>query len=150
MPNRTIEDYQDIINLPHFVSKNRTHLSMIERAAQFSPFAALTGYESAVQETARLTGQRLELAEDEKEIIARRLTLLHSRLAETPVVDVTFFIPDEIKDGGEYRTVSGVVKKLDEFQRLLCMMDGTKIPVDDITSVEGAIFHTVTENTDIV
>ncbi len=139
MPNRKIEDYQDIIHLPHFVSKNRTHLSMTERAAQFSPFAALTGYDSAVKETARLTGQRLELAEDEKETIARRLTLLQSCLAEAPVVEITFFIPDDRKEGGEYHTITGTVKKLDNFQRHIIMTNETKISVDDIVEIEGAI-----------
>ncbi|MCC8126139.1 MAG: YolD-like family protein [Clostridiales bacterium] len=135
-----IEDYQDIMNLPHFVSRDRTHMSMIERAAQFSPFAALTGYESAVKETARLTGQRLELAEDEKETIARRLTLLQSRLAESPLVEITFFIPDDKKEGGEYHTITGTVKKLDNFQRHIIMMNGIKISIDDIVGIEGSIF----------
>lgn len=140
MPHRIIEDYQDIMNLPHFVSRDRTHMSMIERAAQFSPFAALTGYESAVKETARLTGQRLELAEDEKETIARRLTLLQSRLAESPLVEITFFIPDDKKEGGEYHTITGTVKKLDNFQRHIIMMNGIKISIDDIVGIEGSIF----------
>ncbi|MCD8174746.1 MAG: YolD-like family protein [Phascolarctobacterium sp.] len=146
MADRKIEDYQDIINLPHYVSKNRPHMSMIDRAAQFSPFAALTGYDAAVKETARLTDQRIELNEDERQKISDRLTMLKSCLKETPTVEITYFIPDEKKAGGEYNTVTGIVKKLDEFQRLIVMMDGTKIPIEEIIDVGGAMFRSIEDS----
>ncbi len=146
MADRKIEDYQDIINLPHYISKNRPHMSMIDRAAQFSPFAALTGYDAAVKETARLTDQRVELNEDERQKVSDRLTMLQSCLKESPTVEITYFIPDEKKAGGEYSTVTGIVKKLDEFQRLIVMMDGTKIPIEEIIDVGGAMFRSIEDS----
>ena len=146
MADRKIEDYQDIINLPHYVSENRPHMSMIDRAAQFSPFAALTGYDAAVKETARLTDQRIELNEDERQKVSDRLTMLKSCLKESPTVEITYLIPDEKKAGGEYSTVTGIVKKLDDFQRLIVMMDGTKISIEEIIDVGGAMFRSIEDS----
>ncbi|MCD7842062.1 MAG: YolD-like family protein [Lachnospiraceae bacterium] len=146
MADRKIEDYQDIINLPHHVSQKRPHMSMTDRAAQFSPFAALTGYDAAVKETARLTDQRMELNEEEQQKISERLTLLKSHLNESQVVEITYFVPDERKSGGEYCTVTGVVKKLDEFLRTLIMMDGTWIPVEEIVELGGAMFQSIDDS----
>ncbi|MCD8005221.1 MAG: hypothetical protein LUE91_06155, partial [Oscillospiraceae bacterium] len=95
-------DYSDIINLPHHVSATRPHMSMHDRAAQFSPFAALTGYDAAVKETARLTDQRAELDDDMKEKLSERINLLQENLAAAPAVEITYFIPDERKEGGAY------------------------------------------------
>ncbi|MCD7764909.1 MAG: YolD-like family protein [Lachnospiraceae bacterium] len=141
MADRKIEEYQDIINLPHHVSPKRQHMSVSDRAAQFSPFAALTGYDAAVKETARLTDQRMELNEEEQQKISERINLLKSHLNESPVVEITYFIPDERKGGGEYRTVTGVVKKLNEFHRTLVMTDGTRISVEEIVELGGAMFQ---------
>lgn len=146
MADRKIEDYQDIINLPHHVSQKRPHMSMTDRAAQFSPFAALTGYDAAIKETARLTDHRMELNEEEQQKISERLTLLKSHLDESPVVEITYFVPDERKSGGEYRTVTGVVKKLNEFHRTLVMTDGTRIPVEEIAELGGVMFQSIDDS----
>ncbi len=135
------QDYSDIINLPHHVSENRPHMSMHDRAAQFSPFAALTGYDAAVKETARLTDQRTELDEEMKQNLSERLNLIRENLATTPVVEITYFVPDEHKEGGAYNTVTGTVKKIDEFQRLVVLTDGTDIPIDEIVEIGGAMFR---------
>ncbi|MCD8367389.1 MAG: YolD-like family protein [Clostridiales bacterium] len=139
-------DYSDIINLPHHVSENRPHMSMLDRAAQFSPFAALTGYDTAVQETARLTDQRVELDDAQKQKISERLNLLQENLAAAPVIEVTYFVPDEHKAGGAYCTVAGTVKKIDASQRLVALTDGTNIPIEEIVDVDGAIFQTIDDS----
>ncbi|MCC8049322.1 MAG: YolD-like family protein [Clostridiales bacterium] len=146
MADRKTEEYQDIINLPHHVSQKRPHMSMTDRAAQFSPFAALTGYDAAVKETARLTDQRMELNEEEQQKISERINLLKSHLDESRVVEITYFVPDERKSGGEYNTVTGVVKKLDEFHRTLIMTDGTRIPVQEIVELNGALFRSIDDS----
>ena len=129
-------EYDDIIHLPHHVSPDRPHMPMQDRAAQFSPFAALTGYDAAILETARLTDAKRELTEEQKELLGRQLHLLQSRLQEAPVVAVTFFVPDSRKAGGAYRTVSGTAKKIDEALGLLVMSSGVSVPFDDILSLE--------------
>ncbi|MCD7880996.1 MAG: YolD-like family protein [Clostridiales bacterium] len=141
MPHRTIEDYQDIIDLPHHVSEDRPHMPMRNRAAQFSPFAALSGYDAAVRETERLTQQRAELDEDVKERIAGRLNLIRAHLKDAPVVEITYFVPDKRKEGGAYRTATGAVKKVDTVRRLVMMADGTDIPIDEISDIGGAMFR---------
>ncbi|MCD8122282.1 MAG: YolD-like family protein [Clostridiales bacterium] len=146
MVNRSIEEYQDIIHLPHFVSEKRAHMSMSDRAAQFSPFAALTGYGDAVKETARLTDRRPELDEDEKQILSEKLTLLQAHLSESPTVEITRFHPDQKKDGGVCDTVSGVVKKLDTFQRTISLTDGTTISFDAIVALHGTIFQAMEDS----
>ncbi|MCD8051819.1 MAG: hypothetical protein LUE89_09095 [Clostridiales bacterium] len=139
-------DYSDIINLPHHVSETRPHMSMRDRAAQFSPFAALTGYDAAVKETARLTDQRAELDEEMKQNLSERLNLIQEDLAATPVVEITYFVPDERKEGGAYNTVTSAVKKIDEFQRLVVLTDGTAIPIDEIIEISGAMFRSLDDS----
>lgn len=134
-------EYDDIIDLPHHVSATRPRMSMIDRAAQFSPFAALTGYDAAIKETGRLTDERIELSEESRATLDRKQQLLVECLADHPEVSVTYFIPDERKSGGEYVTVTGIVKKVDDYQRLLLLTDGTKIPLDDILDLESELFH---------
>lgn len=128
-------EYYDIIDMPHHVSKKRPQMSLLERAAQFSPFAALNGYDAAIKETARLTNQRITLDECEIESLNERLNLVASRLDESPEVCVTFFLPDERKDGGEYVALTGTVKKIDEYSQQVIMMDGTVVPITDIISI---------------
>ena len=135
------EKYDAIIDCPHYVSQRRPHMSMIDRAAQFSPFAALTGYDAAIKETGRLTDHRIELSEDSRAARDRKQQLLVECLADHPEVSVTYFIPDERKSGGAYVTVTGIVKKVDDYQRLLLLTDGTKIPLDDILDLESELFH---------
>ncbi len=124
--------YEDIIHLPHPTSRRHPRMSVYERAAQFSPFAALTGYDAAVKETARLTEQRIELDECEKNVLDERLQYLQKHLAEQPTVTVTYFKPDERKTGGQYLTVTGIVKKIDSHNRCVIFMDDTRIPLDEI------------------
>ena len=124
--------YDDIINLPHPTSKRFPRMPLAERAAQFSPFAALTGYDAVIRETARLTGSRIELDECRRQELDAALRDLAARLGSRPEVLVTFFRKDSRKEGGEYVHVSGRLRKIDPFTRTLVLEDGTVIPVDDI------------------
>lgn len=128
--------YDDMIDLPHHVSEKHPQMPMLDRAAQFSPFAALTGYDAAIVETARLTDQKRELTEEQKQEISEGLHELQKRLKNDSVVTVTFFQPDDRKSGGVYRTVTGNAKKVDEYLGMLLLTDGTAIPFDSILSME--------------
>ena len=122
--------YDDIINLPHHVSATRPQMSMMDRAAQFSPFAALTGYDAAIKETGRLTDEKIEMDEEALNILNMKFQILARSLDDEPEVTFTYFKPDERKAGGAYLTASGVVKKIDAFERMIVMRNGTKIPMD--------------------
>ena len=124
------DQYEDIIHLPHYVSKARPQMSIMERAAQFSPFAALTGYDAAIKETARLTDEKIELGDEEKDLLNRKQQFLTSILHERPEITVTYFVPDERKSGGAYVTVTGNLRRIDEVERFLVMVDGQKIPLE--------------------
>ena len=132
--------YEDIINLPHHVSLIRPKMPMSDRAAQFAPFAALTGYDAAIKETGRLTDERIELDEEALTTLDMKYQLLMDALDEEPEVEITYFKPDERKAGGAYVTATGAVIKVDDFERLITMQDGTKIPMDDILSIDGELF----------
>ncbi len=139
--------YDKIINLPHHVSSTRPHMSMIDRAAQFSPFAALTGYDAAVKETARLTEQQIELDEYEKAALDQRILLLQEHLKELPEVTITHFVPDERKDGGKYVSITEAVKKIDTYEKQIVLVDKSKISIENILSIEGELFRILeTEN----
>ena len=135
--------YEDILHLPHHVSEKHPPMSRLDRAAQFSPFAALTGYEAAVEETARLTDRRIELDESEKGAIDQRLTLVQERLPVPTEVTITYFIPDKKKAGGAYVNISGTVKKIDDYERMVILRDGTSIPIDDILHINGELFDDI-------
>ena len=128
--------YDEIMGLPHHVSKTRPQMPMSDRAAQFASFAALTGYDSAIKETERLTDKKIELDEEALTILNMRYRLLVDTLDEEPEVEITYFKPDERKAGGAYLTITGVVKKINDFERLITMKDGTKIPMDDIIAID--------------
>ena len=128
-------DYDDIIHLPHHVSQNHPQMPLRDRAAQFAPFAALTGYEAAVGETARQTTERRELDAQEAAELNRRLSDLAARLKDRPEVTIEYFVPDERKAGGAYVTVTGVVRHISIAERVLVMEDETAIPLEDIDSV---------------
>ena len=128
--------YDDIIDLPHHVSKTRQRMSMIDRAAQFSPFAALVGYEEAVEETARLTDKKIELTEESKLSISEKLRTVSENAEDEMTVRITYFVPDKKKEGGEYVTALGAVKYIDEYDRIVIMADKTVIPIDQIWDVE--------------
>jgi hypothetical protein len=126
------EDYSDIINLPHHESRNHPQMPMEARAAQFAPFAALTGYDAVIHETARLTDRQVELEEYDNERLNRKFAELMTILDDRPEITVSYFLPDERKAGGSYNTTSGKVMKIDTYEHLLWMDDGTKIPITDI------------------
>ena len=128
--------YADIIDKPHHVSKKHPSMSMEERAAQFSPFAALTGYEAAVKETARLTDEREELDEDEKAIINETLQKLDLHLAEHPEVVLTYFVPDERKEGGARKIIKGKIWKIDRDRQLLVLENRDEVQIGDILKIE--------------
>lgn len=132
--------YDDIINLPHHVSDKRPQMSMQDRAAQFSPFAALTGYDSAIRETARLTDTKLELTEETMAVLNMKLQIAADSIAEQPELSFTYFKPDEKKAGGAYVTVSGAVKKVDDYERLVILQSGERIPMDNLLDIDGGIF----------
>jgi len=133
--------YEDIINLAHHVSDRRSRMSLADRAAQFSPFAALTGYDGAIKETARLTDQRIELDETQKYILDEKLRILREHLRLEPEIEITFFATDEKKAGGAYRTIVGIVMKIDRMNRCLIMRDGTQISIDEILDISGELFQ---------
>ena len=132
--------YDEIINLPHHVSKTRPQMPMSDRATQFAPFAALTGYDSAIKETRRLTDEKIELDEETLTVLDRKYQLLMDALDEAPEIEITYFKPDERKAGGKYVSATGTVKKVDDFERLITMQDGLKIPMDDVLSIDGEMF----------
>lgn len=125
--------YDDIINLPHPTSSRHPRMSMADRAAQFSPFAALVGHGAAIEETARLTDQKVELTEEEKTLLDEKLRLLLKTGGEGTF---TWFLPDERKDGGAYITATGKVKKIDPLEGRVILKDGTAISIEDILEIE--------------
>jgi len=133
--------YEDILHLPRPVSSTRPQMPIADRAAQFSPFAALTGHGAAIRETARLTDRRRELSEDEQTALGDKLTMLAEIASEHPVVSVTYFQADEKKDGGSYVAAAAAVKKIDEYERVIILMDGTRIPIRDISEIESELFE---------
>lgn len=174
LSGQKFHEYDDIIHLPHPISATHPQMSRMNRAVQFSPFAALTGYGDAVQETARLTDAQIELDDSRREELNRRLQILDCVLSRTPsegpaealsrtpdralthtpatgtgqsteppCVTVTYFSPDERKEGGSYRTQTGIVKKIDSFAHVLVLEDGTRIPMENLTELTGDWFETL-------
>ena len=133
--------YDDIINLPHHVSERHPQMSMYNRAAQFAPFAALTGHNAAITEAARLTEAEEELSESDAEVLNRKLAYLQS-LDEKPTISVTYFVPDDKKEGGSYHTATGIVKSVEPDKGVLQFEDGTCIPVIRIKDIDGECFLT--------
>ncbi len=135
--------YDDIINLPHPTSQRHPRMPVRDRAAIFSPFAALSGHGAAIAETARLTDRRMELDEDTRAELDSKQAVLLEHIDEQPEITVTWFQPDEKKDGGAYLTATGRLKKLRELERLLVLADGTEIPLEDVVALESGIFQTL-------
>ena len=129
--------YDDIIDLPCPTPKKHPRMPVRDRAAIFSPFAALTGHSAAIAETARLTERRIELDEDRKAVLDEKQRLLEAAAAQRPEVTVTYFLPDARKEGGSYVTVTGRLKRTDSAARVMRLMDGTTIPLDDIVEIES-------------
>ena len=127
--------YDDIINLPHHISKNHPQMSLYARSAQFAPFAALTGYEDAVKETARITTEQIEIDEELKLILDSRLQLIIEKIKTRPEVSFTYFVPDLKKEGGKYLTVTGIVKKIDTYNQIIYLANNTQIPINEIIDI---------------
>jgi hypothetical protein len=127
--------YDDIINLPHHVSGTHPQMPVEDRAAQFAPFAALTGYGAAIKETERYTEKRIQPDEESVEILNRRLEFIREHISEKPEVTVTYFQPDLKKEGGKYMTVTGTVKKIDTFRHRMLLKDETEIPFENLWEI---------------
>lgn len=136
----SIEKYIDIINMPHHVSKNHPHMSKYERAAQFAPFAALSGYEDIIEEEGRLTDNRIEINEEAKFILDRKMQILMNSIYEKPFISITYFVPDEKKSGGEYVTLDEKIKKIDILKQVIVADNDVLIPVNEIVDMQGGIF----------
>ena len=133
--------YDDILHLPHPTSKRHPRMPIVDRAAQFSPFAALTGHRAAIEETARVTDRRIELDEDAKEQLDQTLQLLLERIDEQPEVTVTWFSPDKKKAGGQYHTATGKLKRIDSREGRLILTDGNQIPLEDLLEIRSESFQ---------
>ena len=133
------DNYEDIINLPHHTSKKYPRMSLKARSAQFAPFAALTGYDEVLIETARLTNERIETDETIKVIIDSKLQIIKEHIMEKPLITFMYFVPDLKKDGGKYVTVTGNVKKIDEYRNVLILENKTEIPISEIIDINENI-----------
>ena len=139
--------YSDIIHLPHHKAPNRPHMSMYDRAAQFSPFAALTGFEGVIAETGRLTDRKVELSESEKVLLDQKLTLIDDVIQDKhhPEITVVYFVPDYLKEGGEYEEYIGRVRQIDPIERTVVFLAdngrsaGKTIRVDDVKEIHGEL-----------
>ena len=136
MNNGGNNPYADIIDLPHHVSPTRKRMPLKDRAAQFAPFAALTGYGDAIRETARQTEGWQDLYDDEKEHMEETLRLLVKRADQRPEAEAVYFVRDPLKDGGSFKTVSGRVKRVDVVEKVLVFEDGTEVPLADLVELE--------------
>ncbi len=133
-------NYDDIISLPHHESAKHPKMLALDRAAQFMPFAALTGHNAAVMETERLTDSRMELDEMKKEELNEHLQFIKEQLLQKPQISITYFLPDTQKNGGAYLTITGTVRKIEQTRHQVIMENGTVIPMDDIYEIESALF----------
>ena len=136
-----MKKYEDIIDLPHHVSATRQRMSISDRAAQFAPFAALTGYDGVIEETVRLTDSQDETNDENVALLNKKLVLLKERESEQSYIEVTYFIPDEKKAGGRYETVYGYLKTIDEINGTLTLRDRRQIPFDRIRSLDSTVFN---------
>ena len=132
--------YDDIIALPYPQKSARKRMSMHDRAAQFSPFAALTGYEEAVEETARVTDEQIELAEDMKAMVDAKLGIIVSQIGTHPTVTITYFVSDERKTGGKYVTVTDKVKSIDGFEGVVRLVSKGSVEIQNIREIESEVF----------
>lgn len=135
------EIYADIIDLSHHELTTRQRMPVINRAASFSPFAALTGYDEHIREAGRLTDERTDLDEDTKQKLNERLRIALDMADVQPQIKITYFLPDERKSGGSYVEYTGVLMRVDEYEKKIILTDKTQIPIDDIYEIEGEIFN---------
>lgn len=135
--------YEDIINLPPHISKKHPQPTMMDRAARFAPFAAITGYEEMVLEEARITEERIDLDEGTLSILNEKLNMIQEFIDEEPEVTITYFEPDKKKSGGAYVNITGIVKRIDEYEHLVIMTDDKKIRIEDIYGLESYLFYSL-------
>lgn len=135
--------YSDMFNMPHHVSDKRPKMSIKDRAAQFSPFAALTGHDAAIRETARLTDKRIILDESEKNILDEGLKIIASNIGNKPEISLVYFREDELKDGGSYEEITDIVVKIDYYGRVIVMKSGISVNFDDIYKIDGDMLQKV-------
>lgn len=136
--------YDDIINLPRHVSKKHPAMSLYARSCQFAPFAALTGYEDAIKETARETNERIDIDDELRAILDTKLQIITENLNKNLEITFTYFIQDDKKDGGEYVTVTGIVKKINNYNGCIYLVDNTEIQIKEIIEISGEIFNFLT------
>lgn len=135
--------YEDIVNLPPHISKRHPQPSMMDRAARFAPFAAITGYEEMVLEEARVTEERVDLDEGAFSLLNEKLNMIQEFLDEEPEVTITYFEPDKKKSGGAYVNITGIVKRIDEYEHFVIMTDGKKIRIEDIYAIGSDLFYSL-------
>lgn len=140
-----MNNYADIINLkrPH---SNHNHLSIESRASQFSPFAALTGYDSEVKETARITDKRIDIDDGLREMLNAKLNYLNDHIKENPNISITYFVKDHKKEGGKYLTKQGIIKRIDTVNEIIKFNDNASISMNDMINITGDIFNTLYDN----
>ena len=134
------DKYDDIINLPHHVSRKHPPMSLHNRAAQFAPFAALTGFGAEIMEAARLTSELVNMSEDAKAILDMKLQMIQDNISAHPQVTITYFEPDTIKHGGSYHTIVDGIKEIDEYKREFILLSGGRIPVDYVIELQSELF----------
>ena len=135
--------YEDIVDLPHHISKKHPQPTMADRAARFAPFAAITGYEEMVLEEARVTDERIEMDESSKAALNEKLNMILEFVDEQPEVSITYFEPDKKKSGGAYVNITGIVKRIDEYEHFVIMTDGKKINIDEIYNLQSELFYSL-------
>ncbi len=128
--------YDDIVNLPHYEPKRHPRMSMMARAAQFAPFAAVAGHDAAIREEGRVTDEWADIGESESKELDNKMALLITRQTENPMVTIEYFLPDSRKSGGTYQTIAGNVRRIDDYERVVELTDGRKIPVAMIKDIE--------------
>ena len=140
------KNYDDIINLPHFESKKHKRMSIEARSAQFAPFSALTGYEDIVKETARLTDKKIEIDDEQKQILNNKLQFILKNIDLNPEITFTYFVNDNQKSGGKYIEKNGIIKKIDNINGLIILKDKSIIKIDDIMNITGDLFQKIDLN----
>lgn len=138
-----IDNYEDIINLPHPEPKNHIRMSRGARSVQFAPFAALTGHSDVIKETARLTTKRIEIDDNLKSILNNKLQLIIDNIKDNPEIIFTYFIQDDKKSGGKYIDITGNVRKIDTIKGIVILLDKTKIPINEIIDIRGHLFNNI-------
>lgn len=134
------KNYNDIVNLSHHVSQKHIQMSIEERAAQFAPFAALTGFSEEIKEAERLTNERKAIDENLREKLDRKLQIIKNILHINPLVTFTYFVNDLKKEGGDYITVTEKVKRINNYKKVIVLENNIEIPISEIIDITGEIF----------